>query len=422
MKAKGVRLHAANDLRLEEFELPEITDDEILVKVVSDSICMSTYKCAILGTAHKRVHDDVAEHPAIMGHEFAGDIVAVGKNHQDKFKPGMKFTLQPALNYKGTMWSPGYSYEFFGGDATYCIIPAEVMELGCLLEYNGRAYYEASLAEPMSCSIGAFNAAYHTQMGVYTHQMGIKEGGKLAIMAGAGPMGLGALTYALNRDVRPSMVVVTDLNQDRLDRAAMLFPPAEIAKKGIELHFVNTGNYEDPVAELLKISGGTGYDDVLCYAPVAAVVTQSSAILGRDGCLNFFAGPTDNKFSATMNFYDVHYNSTHVMGTTGGNTDDMIESLKLTAEGRINPAVMVTHIGGLDSVAETTLNLPKIPGGKKLIYTHLTMPLTALEDLRAKGEAEQDERLIALADIVDAHQGLWCPEAEEYLLAHFINE
>ena len=285
MKAKGVRLHAANDLRLEEFELPEITDDEILVKVVSDSICMSTYKCAILGTAHKRVHDDVAEHPAIMGHEFAGDIVKVGKNHQDKFKPGMKFTLQPALNYKGTMWSPGYSYEFFGGDTTYCVIPSEVMELGCLLEYKGRAYYEASLAEPMSCSIGAFNAAYHTKMGVYTHHMGIKEGGKLAIMAGAGPMGLGALTYALHRDVRPSMVVVTDLNQERLDRAATLFPPEEAAKDGIELHFVNTGNFEDPVAELMRISGGKGYDDVLCYAPVAAVVTQSSAILGRDGCL-----------------------------------------------------------------------------------------------------------------------------------------
>ena len=422
MKAKGVRLHGANDLRLEEFELPEITDDEILVKVVSDSICMSTYKCAILGAEHKRVHEDVAEHPAIMGHEFAGDIVKVGKNHQDKFKPGMKFTLQPALNYKGTMWSPGYSYEFFGGDATYCIIPSEVMELGCLLEYKGRAYYEASLAEPMSCSIGAFNAAYHTQMGVYTHQMGIKEGGKLAIMAGAGPMGLGALTYALHRDVRPSMVVVTDLNQERLDRAASLFPPEEAAKDGIELHFVNTGNFEDPVAELMRISGGTGYDNVLCYAPVGAVVTQSSAILGRDGCLNFFAGPTDNQFSASINFYDVHYNSTHVMGTTGGNTADMIESLKLTAEGRINPAVMVTHIGGLDAAAETTLNLPKIPGGKKLIYTHLSMPLTALTDLRAKGEADGDERLVKLADIVDAHNGLWCPDAEEYLLANFITE
>ena len=317
MRAKGVRLHAANDLRLEEFELPEIKEDEILVKVVSDSICMSTYKCAILGPEHKRVHDDVAEHPAIMGHEFAGDIVKVGKNHQDTFAPGMKFTLQPALNYKGTMWSPGYSYEFFGGDTTYCIIPAEVMELGCLLEYKGRAYYEASLAEPMSCSIGAFNAAYHTRMGVYEHEMGIKENGKLAIMAGAGPMGLGALTYALHRDVRPSLVVVTDLNQERLDRAEELFPPAEYEGEGISLHFVNTGECEDPVAELLSISGGTGYDDVLCYAPVAAVVQQSGDILGRDGCLNFFAGPTDNKFSASMNFYDVHYNSTHVMGSTG---------------------------------------------------------------------------------------------------------
>lgn len=422
MKTKAVRLHGANDLRMDEFELPEITDDEILVKVVSDSICMSTYKCAILGTKHKRVHEDVADHPAIMGHEFAGDIVKVGKNHQDKFKEGMKFTLQPALNYKGTMWSPGYSYEFFGGDCTYCIIPAEVMELNCLFEYTGKAYYEASLAEPMSCSIGAFHANYHTKMGVYTHEMGIKKGGKLAIMAGAGPMGLGAITYALHCDVRPSMVVVTDVNAERLARAKELFPAKEAEKDGIALHFINMNDYEDPVAKLREISGGTGFDDVFCYAPVAAVVQQSSEILGRDGCLNFFAGPTDTQFGASMNFYDVHYNSTHVMGTTGGNTDDMLESLRLTAEGRIDPAVMVTHIGGLDSAAEATLNLPKIPGGKKLIYTHLSMPLTAITDLRAKGEAEGDERLTALADIVDAHQGLWCPEAEEYLLANFIKE
>ena len=420
MKAKAVRLHGANDLRLEEFELPEIKDDEILVKVVSDSVCMSTYKCASLGTAHKRVHEDVADHPAIMGHEMAGDIIKVGKKHQDRFKPGMKFTLQPALNYKGTMWSPGYSYEFFGGDTTYCIIPPEVMELGCLLEYKGRAYYEASLAEPMSCSIGAFHAAYHTKMGVYHHEMGIREGGKLAILAGAGPMGLGALTYALHCDRRPGMIVVTDINQERLDRAKHLFPIEEAAAEGIELHFVNTADMDDPAASLREISGGDGFDDVFCYAPIASVVELSSAVLGRDGCLNFFAGPTDKQFSAKMNFYDVHYNSTHVMGTTGGNTEDMIESLRLTAEKRIDPAVMVTHIGGLDSAAETTLNLPKIPGGKKLIYTHLNMPLTALSELRDKGK--DDPRFAALADIVDAHKGLWCPEAEEYLLAHFISE
>jgi threonine dehydrogenase-like Zn-dependent dehydrogenase len=203
----------------------------------------------------------------------------------------------------------------------------------------------------------------------------------------------------------------------------MLFPPAEIKEQeGIDLRFVNTGNVEDPAAYLRDLTGGTGFDDVLCYAPVAAVVEQSSAVLARDGCLNFFAGPTDPNFSAKMNFYDVHYNSAHVIGTTGGNTADMIESLELTAAGRIDPAVMVTHVGGLDSAAESTLNLPKIPGGKKLIYTHLSMPLTALDDLRAKGEETGDERYIALADIVDSNKGLWCPEAEEYLLAHFIGE
>ena len=391
------------------------------MRVVSDSICMSTYKCAILGTAHKRVHDDVAEHPAITGHEFAGDIVKVGKKYEGIYKPGMKFTEQPALNYKGTMWSPGYSYEFCGGDATYCILPAEVMECGCLLVYEGKAYYEASLAEPMSCSIGAFHAAYHTKMGVYQHEMGIREGGKLAIMAGAGPMGLGALTYALHCDRKPGMVVVTDINADRLARAEELFPPREVKEQeGIDLFFVNTGILADPVAELRAMTGGTGYDDVLCYAPVASVVEQSSAILGRDGCLNFFAGPTDPNFSASMNFYEVHYGSTHVMGTTGGNTDDMLESLRLTAEGRIDPAVMVTHIGGLDAAAETTLNLPKIPGGKKLIYTHVTMPLIALTDLRSR--ADENPHYAALADIVEANRGLWCPEAEEYLLAHFTTE
>ena len=417
MKAQAVRLHGAGDLRLDTFELPEIRDDEILVKVISDSVCMSTYKCAILGTGHKRVHPDVAEHPAIMGHEFAGEIVKVGKLHQDKFKPGMRFAQQPALNYKGTMWSPGYSYEFFGGDATYCIIPAEVMELGCLMEYKGSAFYEASLAEPMSCCIGAFHACYHTKMGVYTHEMGIVEGGKLALLAGVGPMGLGAIAYALCCDRRPGTMVVTDINEDRLQRARTLFS-RQAEQAGIALHFVNTDGVEDPAQMLKELVGGTGFDDVFAFAPVAPVVELASQILGRDGCLNFFAGPTDNQFSARLNYYDVHYNSTHVLGTTGGNTADMVESLKLSEAGLLNPAVMVTHIGGLDCAAETTLNLPKIPGGKKLIYPHIQMPLTAIADFR--GKAAEDVRFAGLADICEKNQNLWCPEAEEYLLAHWM--
>lgn len=414
MKTKAVRLYGAKDLRLEEFELPEIKDDEILAEVISDSVCMSTYKCAILGQEHKRVPKDVAHNPTIMGHEMAGNIIAVGKMHQNKFKPGMKFTLQPALNYKGTMWSPGYSYKYFGGNATYMIIPAEVMELGCLLEYKGKAYYEASLAEPMSCCIGAFHAAYHTRMGDYHHLMGIREGGKMAFLAGAGPMGLGAIDYALSCNRRPSTMVVTDINEARLTRARKLFTQ-KAKKANIALEFINTKNMENPAKVLNERFGG--FDDVLAYAPITSVVNMASDILGRDGCLNFFAGPTDTEFSAKLNYYDVHYNSTHVMGTTGGNTNDLIESLEMSAAGLIDPAVMITHIGGMNCACNTILNLPKIPGGKKLIYNHIDMPLTALEDFRCA--AKKDSRFGKLADIVDEHNGLWCVEAEQYLLENW---
>ncbi len=416
MKTKAVRLHGANDLRLDEFELPPIKEDEILAEVISDSICMSTYKCAILGTGHKRVHPDVAEHPAIMGHEFAGRLVQVGSKYKGRFEPGMKFTLQPALNYKGTMWSPGYSYEFFGGDTLYTIIPQEVMELNNLLEYNGDAYYKASLAEPMSCSIGAAHAAFHTKMGSYHHEMGIREGGRMAILAGAGPMGLGMVAYSMNCGRRPGQLIVTDVNEDRLQRARELFPAEYGQARGIDLRFINTA-VDNPVALLKDISDGQGYDDVFVYAPVSSLVRQASDILGRDGCLSFFAGPTDKAFSAEMNFYDVHYNSTHVIGTTGGNTDDMIESLRLTAEGKLDPSVMVTHIGGLNAAAETTLTLPHIPGGKKLIYTHIDMPLTAIDDFEKLGK--ENRHFAALAEICRSHNGLWCTEAEEYLLGNW---
>ena len=54
MKAKALRLYGKEDLRLDEYELPEIKDDEILARVVSDSICMSSYKAAMQGEDHKR--------------------------------------------------------------------------------------------------------------------------------------------------------------------------------------------------------------------------------------------------------------------------------------------------------------------------------------------------------------------------------
>lgn len=414
MKTKAVRLYGKEDLRLEEFELPAIKDDEILAHVISDSICMSSYKAVKQGADHKRVPDNVNENPVIIGHEFCGEILEVGKKWQSKFKAGMKFAIQPALNYKGSLDAPGYSYNFIGGDATHIVIPNEVMEMDCLLDYQGKGYFMGSLAEPMSCIVGAFHASYHIKNGTYIHNMGIKEGGNMAILAGVGPMGLGAIDYAIHCDRKPGLLVVTDIDQQRLDRAATIHSVESAAKEGIKLVYVNTRGINNPEEYLISLTHGKGYDDAFVFAPVKPIVEQADKILGMDGCLNFFAGPTDPNFRAELNFYNVHYAFTHLVGTSGGNTDDLRESLQMMSAGKINPAAMITHVGGLDAVIETTKHLPEIPGGKKLIYTNISMPLTALWDLEAKGKT--DYFYASLDTLVKQNNGLWSADAEKFVL------
>ena len=415
MITKAARIHGKNDLRLDEITLPELGPDDVQIRVVSDSVCMSTYKAVLEGEDHKRVPDDCAVNPTIVGHEFCGDIIAVGENWKHKYKVGDKFAIQPAHYYKGSQMAPGYSYQFCGGSAQYGNVPIETLLMDCLLPYNADAYFYGSLAEPISCVVGTFHAMYHTKAGSYVHEMGIKEGGKMAMLASVGPMGLGAIDYALHCDRRPSLLVVTDIDDARLERAASIYTVEEAKKQGIELHYVNT-KMEGATEYLRSLTGGTGYDDVICFAPVKPLIEQAGDILGYDGCLNFFAGPTDTQFKAPFNWYNVHYLYTHVVGTSGGNGDDLREAIEMMSAGKLNPAALVTHIGGLNAVVETVKNLPSIPGGKKLIYNHIDLPLTAIADFEEAGKT--DPLFAELDRICKAHNNLWSAEAERYLLAN----
>ena len=416
MKTKAVRLYGANDLRLEEFELPAIKDDEILAEIISDSLCMSSYKATSLGANHKRVPNDVAENPIIIGHEFAGRILEVGKKWQDAFKPGMKFTVQPALGAL-TLEAAGYSFEYFGGDATHVIIPAVYLEQECIIPFEADSYFMSSLAEPYSCVAGTFEAHYHTRFGSYKHEMGIRKGSRMAMLGAAGPMGTAAIDFIVHTDRRPSLLVVTDIDQSRLDYIAALITVEEAKRQGIKLEYVNTSRLDDAEGYLRSLTGeNNGYDDILVFAPVKFLVEQADRLLATDGCLNFFAGPADTQFRAELNFYNVHYNATHTVATNAGNTDDIRRSIAMMTDGRLSPQYLVTHVGGLNSVMYATCSLPKLPGSKKLIYTHIDMRLTALADFEELGK--KDKLFAKLHEICQRHEGLWSAEAEEYLLAN----
>ena len=147
MKTKAVRLYGAMDLRLEEFELPEIKEDEVLLRVVTDSLCASTYKAVKQGSAHKRVPPDISTNPVIVGHEMCGEIVEVGNAIKDQWKVGQKIVIQPALKLESG-YDPGYSYTMIGGSSLYAVVPKIVMERGCMIPFEGDSYFKGSMCTP----------------------------------------------------------------------------------------------------------------------------------------------------------------------------------------------------------------------------------------------------------------------------------
>ena len=149
MKAKAWRLYGARDTRLEDIELEAAGDEGIVVELVTNTICLSDYKGVTLGTGHKRVPRDIATRPTMFGHEISGIVREVGTKWKDQFRVGQHVGLQPSLNIPGhELETVGYAWHTIGGETTHVYLPSIVMEMGCLLPYDGDAYFKCSLAEP----------------------------------------------------------------------------------------------------------------------------------------------------------------------------------------------------------------------------------------------------------------------------------
>lgn len=411
MKTKAVRIYGVHDLRLEEFELPPMGEDEIQARIVTDSLCLSTYKVQNQGAKHKKLPNDLAENPVIMGHEFCGIIEAVGSKWQHLYKPGDKFVAQPNLGRADT-FSLGYSFPYVGGEATKVIIMNEAIEKGCLLPYKGESFFEGALVEPLSCVIAGFKANFHLRdRNDYDHTMGIKEGGAMAILGGTGPMGSLAIDYAIHSEKKPSLLVVTGSTPSRLERSKQLYTVEEAAKHDVELHYVLTPKGSDFVEELKALTPqGKGFDDIFLMVAQEDMVTKSEALLAGDGCLNFFAGPSDSQFTASMNFYNLHYNATHFVGTSGSNTQDMKDAIQCIENKVVDLAKIATHVMGLNDVCDSIMQLPTLPGGKKIVYSQKNYPIT---DVNSFGAGAMEEKL---KEIVKKHNGLWSAEAERCFL------
>lgn len=415
MMVKGVRLYSVKDIRLEEFKLPEIQEDEILLKVICSGIAMSTLKEISLAQRHLRVPKNIRKKPVIIGHEFSGIIEKVGSKWKTEYRVGEKYVIVPEI--PNQIESPGYSYQYFGGAVTYCIVPGDVIEKGCLMCYDGKSFYEPVMAQALYSIVGSFHSNYHSKPGSHEHISGIKEGGNTVILGGCGPMGLLAIRYVLQMEKKPKRLVVTDTDMRRLEKARRLISVQEAKRHGIELYYINPAMVTEPTPVLLAITNERGYDDVFIYAPPKNVAEIGNRIMAMDGCMNIYAATADKNYRAGMNIYGSHYLKTKLIGSSGGLRSDMEEAIQLIHQGKVNPALTITHIGGINAIADTVLYLKKMPGEKKIIYNQLDMPLTAIEDFRKLGKKQP--LFAQLADACGRHRGFWNQEAEEILLKHY---
>jgi threonine dehydrogenase-like Zn-dependent dehydrogenase len=344
---------------------------------------------------------------------MSGEIVAVGEKLKNNYHIGQNIVIQPALKLENC-YDPGYSYQYIGGSATYAVVPEVVLERDCMIPYDGDSYFKGSLVEALACIIRGFKGFYYTDYETYERTDGAKKGGKLAILGGAGPMGIGAVELAVGY-AGCAQVVVTDINAKRLEYAKAKSSPEAAATRGTSLTYLNTSELNDPVKTLLEISGG-GFDDVFVMVPVASLFTLAEEICREDGCVNFFAGPPVHDLQGSLNLYRVHYDGIHVVGTAGSIPEDTVDTIKLIEEDKINPGAIVSHILGLNAAVDTILAMATPSGAKKVCYNHLDLPLIAIDDLPELGKT--DPLYKTLADIVAANGGIWCAEAEAYLLEH----
>jgi len=302
------------DVRIEQQDIPKISEDEILVKVMASGICgsdvMEWYR--------------IKKAPLVLGHEIAGIVEKTGEN-VDKFKPGDRVfathhvpcnTCRYCLQGEHTICETLHSTKFYpGGFAEYLQAPAINVDRGTFLLPENVSFDEGTFIEPLACVVRGF------------HKADFKPG-KTVLVLGSGIAGL--LHIKLAKAYGATKVFATDLSSYRLD----------LAKKiGADEVFHAT---EDIVSLVKKHNDGRLADFVVLTAGVAPAVKQAFECVDDGGTVLLFA-PTTPGEKIPIDFFDLWNKQIHVTSTYAGVGRDILESIDLLSSATISVDDLISH-------------------------------------------------------------------------------
>lgn len=240
--------HAPEDYRLETCPVPEITDDEVLVKILAVGICAGDAKC-FAGAPYfwgSPDHPRYVQPPVIPGHEFIGEVVKIGKVAERKYQLSVgdnaiaeqiipcwdcHFCKRGKYNMCAVHDVCGFHQASQGAMATYMRYPANSIVHKVPKSIPA---WKAVFIEPLACSIHAI-------------ELGDIQFSDTVVISGCGPLGLGMVKAAKMKN--PKLLIALDLFDWKL----------EIAKKcGADVIF--NASKVNVVEEVLKLTGGFGCD------------------------------------------------------------------------------------------------------------------------------------------------------------------
>lgn len=329
---KAVVYHAANDLRLEERQIPGIEADEALLRVSSACIC---------GTDLRILHGNHRLYPPgtirIPGHEVVGELVEVGAQVTG-LRTGQRLFIAPNMgcghcpecvsgnnNLCKDYMAIGLTRD--GAFAEYMVIPAEAIRQGNLIPVNTQS-------DPaISALIEAFACVLRGQDAVNVHT------GDNVLVIGAGPIGI---MHAILAGFRGAgNVMISELIPERAEQAKLL---------GIENVICPP---QDNLAQAMsEISGGAGADVVIVAAPSPQAQEEALRLVALRGRINFFGGLPKDRPTISLDSNLVHYKEIILTGTTACSTNDCWRAAKILNSGRVDLSRIITNRYPLDQFKE----------------------------------------------------------------------
>src|SRR3990170_3781006 len=325
------RFYEPGDVRLEDMPEPTAGAGEVKIRVRACSTCGTDVK--IFNHGHQHI-----DPPRVMGHEIAGEVVAVGDG-VDGWAAGDRVQVIAAVPCgrcdecrRGRMTicpnqtSVGYHYE--GGFAEFLVVPQAVLAVDGMNRIpDGVSFAEASVTEPLACVLNGQELA------------GVGDGDDVVVV-GAGP--IGCLHVRLARAKGANRVFLVELNRSRLDMSAGVVHPDEAI----------CGGETDAVDEVLKLTEGRGADVVITAAASGKAQEEALLMAARAGRISLFGGLPKDRPTITLDSNLVHYRELTIVGANGSSPAHNRQALAYIADGSVPVADLITHRLPLDQIIE----------------------------------------------------------------------